>query len=79
MDIASGIVHSCHRICEAGFSGGSCVCSDRTGNAGYGDQFVLELISAQEGEDVYEISSKDGKVVLRETIRWHWLLLSINI
>ena len=24
---------------------------------GYGDQFVLELISAQEGEDVYEISS----------------------
>lgn len=32
---------------------------------GYGDQFVLELISAQEGEDVYEISSKDGKVVLR--------------
>ena len=57
MDIASGIVHSCHRICEAGFSGGSCVCS--------GDQFVLELISAQEEEDVYEISSKDGKVVLR--------------
>ena len=65
MDIASGIVHSCHRICEAGFSGGSCVCSDRTGTPGYGDQFVLELISAQEGEDVYEISSKDGKVVLR--------------
>lgn len=32
---------------------------------GYGDQFVLELISAQEEEDVYEISSKDGKVVLR--------------
>lgn len=32
---------------------------------GYGDQFVLELISAQEGEDVYEISSKGGKVVLR--------------
>ena len=32
---------------------------------GYGDQFVLELISAQEGEDVYEITSKGGKVVLR--------------
>ena len=34
---------------------------------GYGDQFVLELISAQE------------RLCCGETIRWHWLLLSINI
>lgn len=32
---------------------------------GYGDQFVLEIIEAEDGQDVFEVDSRDGKVVLR--------------
>lgn len=32
---------------------------------GYGKQFILEEISAQGDQDVYEIASKDGRIVLR--------------
>lgn len=32
---------------------------------GYGEQFKLELIEPEDGQDVYEIDAEDGKVVLR--------------
>ena len=32
---------------------------------GYGKQFVLELIKSENGQDVYEIGSRHGRVVLR--------------
>lgn len=36
---------------------------------GYGNQFQLELIDSENGKDVYEIGSQNGKVLLRVTIR----------
>lgn len=32
---------------------------------GYGEQFVLELIESSDGKDLYEVSSKNGKILLR--------------
>ena len=32
---------------------------------GYGNQFQLELIDSENGKDVYEIGSQNGKVLLR--------------
>ena len=34
---------------------------------GYGNQFQLELIDSENGKDVYEIGSQNGKVLLRRS------------
>ena len=39
---------------------------------GYSQQFSLELIESENGNDVYEVAGENGKVVLRGTIRYRW-------